>query len=440
MIKTPLPLNEYGRIWLPEWVRPYESLWSIWQRYKQVNALSDNAVYADLSIKNSESVYYFSGDIWIYISRLISNVDLMNLFSIPEDHFDCLQSLMNVSKYQNKKMPLLIPENLIYCPVCMEEHGFHSFLHQINGMNECPWHSGQKLVKSTDLMYRIARSPQYAYGKEKPNDIDAPLPMVSPSLEEIKTFTSPYKNIFAFLNSETSLSPYLFAIHDSFKEIAKTEEEMISGAEAIKEHYICFLAQKLGVDRFQTKEDRISWAKYNLPGYHSTDSRYVVPIYIHEWVCKHLSAFPKSELVKYMNLMDESSQNWNPEILPDKKLIALIRCARAITFVSNFKWIDSIDVILHPRGVLKIPCGLKGINFSYCINITDEMYITLFSRYGRDFDSCALFIHQMIISDYLDTMLKQIEENPYADDLSGIKEPNYLVVQLKNGTWGYYRL
>ena len=80
------------------------------------------------------------------------------------------------------------------------------------------------------------------------------------------------------------------------------------------------------------------------------------------------------------------------------------------------------------------------INFAYDQYITDKMYRTFGLIFGSDFLTNILFIYQKIISDYLDTVLKQIEENPYAVDLSGIREPNYLIVQLKNGTWGYYRL
>jgi hypothetical protein len=42
--------------------------------------------------------------------------------------------------------------------------------------------------------------------------------------------------------------------------------------------------------------------------------------------------------------------------------------------------------------------------------------------------------------DYLEYVLPQIEADPYAPDVSGVVEPNYMLVCLKDAEWGFYRI
>ena len=67
------------------------------------------------------------------------------------------------------------------------------------------------------------------------------------------------------------------------------------------------------------------------------------------------------------------------------------------------------------------------------------MFKVFWLKYGKGFLSCIFYIYQKIMADYLESVLCQIQNDPYVNDLTNIKEPNYMIVHMNNGKWGFHR-
>ena len=44
------------------------------------------------------------------------------------------------------------------------------------------------------------------------------------------------------------------------------------------------------------------------------------------------------------------------------------------------------------------------------------------------------------MKDFLESVLTQIKANPYVKDLSKITEPNYMLVEIEDGSIGYFHI
>ena len=140
-----------GYRWGNEMILPYESLWGIINFFQYLNRLRKSDIVGSrhskkgLSITNAKSrlndqymVFDFSGS-------------LLDDLYIPAGHFpgfDSVEACPNLfSRVFN------IRTNVYYCPICMQKYAYHSYMHQICGIDKCFIHD-IRLV-STRLPYAL---------------------------------------------------------------------------------------------------------------------------------------------------------------------------------------------------------------------------------------------------------------------------------------------
>lgn len=117
--------------WRQEWIAPYESVWSILEKAKQVNRVTTRQLmsYLGYALPTCDLINFGKG-----------NQHVKNTFGV------CLyahtqRSLEEIMGFLPKHMErsYLLREELHYCNECIK-YGHHSLLHQIKIFNTCPYH------------------------------------------------------------------------------------------------------------------------------------------------------------------------------------------------------------------------------------------------------------------------------------------------------------
>ena len=157
MLSPPLELNDTGWLWRPEWIRPYESFWSILQTLMTVNVITVSDALKSLCKGNKRSTTDYLQELGIYANCNIVYENVQAI-GIGPDHFLPLSVYRHNS---NKEMKYVISERLRLCPACMKEYQYHSYLHQLQNIKECPWH--HVLLEESQDRYSVIISTRYAY-------------------------------------------------------------------------------------------------------------------------------------------------------------------------------------------------------------------------------------------------------------------------------------
>ena len=128
-----------------------------------------------------------------------------------------------------KNVTTFIEQNLKYCSVCLSRYGFHSYYHQLTGIEECPWHPEEKLITDKTRSYIIASGKSYAYGYEAFSNIY----LLSPCLTEELPFPEnlpdlPYNMVYISAPQEyiSKMKVPVFEKFSEFKIIARSGEDL----------------------------------------------------------------------------------------------------------------------------------------------------------------------------------------------------------------------
>lgn len=151
--------------WRPEWILPFESPWSVIEKFKYANNVNSREVLKLVGTQHVKNIRAAIGH---------CHRDLITLAGFDED------SVLNVIKFnlttvnkellQKIKAPLperytlkqLFRQYLAYCEKCMST-GFHSILHQFKLLHHCPFHQ-TPLVKACPECNQVI--PYYLTDKE----------------------------------------------------------------------------------------------------------------------------------------------------------------------------------------------------------------------------------------------------------------------------------
>ena len=143
-----------GVCWRPEWVRPYESLWSLIAKFTYLNA----SIVADLY-----SCFAGAGTTdrdWRaqYLNRslntfsLFDDQKLSNVLALDKTMIRQATALAYVNPNETAA---LVCDQLRYCSTCITS-GYHSTLHQLLFLPECPIHGVRLLTQCS----QCGRLPQ----------------------------------------------------------------------------------------------------------------------------------------------------------------------------------------------------------------------------------------------------------------------------------------
>ena len=146
--------------WRPEWILPYESLWSICNKFAYINGAGISALFPDggLSFSHSynDSIETVGCSGWQF-------PQIAEKLGIPDDHFrDVTVSHFSFGQYSAR----IKTDRIRYCPECMK-YGYHSYLFQYLTTEKCPLHNTPLI--QTDIMNRISpRLAVFPYSEHDP--------------------------------------------------------------------------------------------------------------------------------------------------------------------------------------------------------------------------------------------------------------------------------
>lgn len=146
--------NLSGVCWRPEWVRPHESLWSLIAKFTYLNA----AIVADLhtcfagpaSTDKDWRAQYLNRSLNTF--SLFDGQKLSNLLAL--DKTMILQGTA-LAYLKPNEIAALVSDQLRYCSTCIGS-GYHSTLHQLLFLPECPIHGVRLLTQCS----QCGRLPQ----------------------------------------------------------------------------------------------------------------------------------------------------------------------------------------------------------------------------------------------------------------------------------------
>lgn len=148
-----------GYLWKKEWCWPYESAWSILEKFKYANAITNDTLRSVISLRTSTSTMIFTEDLYIYRQSKFAEEEFFRFFQIDPNHFDSLKI------FRGNDYNRLFRKELYYCPTCIQV-GYHSFLHQPTFVSECPFHKEPLIAASYDgkaIPYSIHTKKNEAY-------------------------------------------------------------------------------------------------------------------------------------------------------------------------------------------------------------------------------------------------------------------------------------
>ena len=89
-------MNRY--LWKREWCWPYESAWSIIEKFKYANSISNDSLRTVISLRTSTSTMIFIEKLYIYRQSKFAEDDFFKFFQISPNHFDAL-NVFKVNDY-----------------------------------------------------------------------------------------------------------------------------------------------------------------------------------------------------------------------------------------------------------------------------------------------------------------------------------------------------
>lgn len=130
--------------WNTDWISPYESMWSIFEKFKYANCATEKDIFHYIGTNDVKSRKYST---WGRVHR-----DLLTLSSFKDDAITTIfgMPLKQINDQNVQKIFKIIPQRLhnretycrdqlYFCPICIKR-GFHSLFHQFKLLHVCPYH------------------------------------------------------------------------------------------------------------------------------------------------------------------------------------------------------------------------------------------------------------------------------------------------------------
>lgn len=203
--------------WRDYLYRPYESLWSLIQKFCMLNGITEATFHKDLckKISKSNDVLQDFNLYHIYRGTTSAANDINRALNITEKNY----SILNC--FTVNRMKTYMKEDLYYCPKCMK-YGYHSIFHQLNFMNKCFIHKEQSLIAANGQKYSLLFSQREPYegleGFPNTKDITLYKDSLLSEINEMK-FELPESIKIIDPNYEKYNYPVLSKLHSSTKKL-----------------------------------------------------------------------------------------------------------------------------------------------------------------------------------------------------------------------------
>lgn len=154
-----LTKSESKGLWNKSWIRPFESLWSIVNNYKAVNAVKEHSVALNalgFQTKMTVSTDYMP-NYGIYSNLSCTKNDMDSIIShlVPDWYVKQIETWTS-----KPDISAFISEMITYCPQCMK-NGYHSILHQLKGIRRCPFHPNVYMMPYLKQRYILGKQSSY---------------------------------------------------------------------------------------------------------------------------------------------------------------------------------------------------------------------------------------------------------------------------------------
>lgn len=133
--------------WNSNWIDKYESIWSVLEKFKVANVLTDNQIldyFGNENVKKLKHVKYSGKSVRNLINCSGLDMNLLN----KKLGFDFSSQVKLISKvitfYSGSKHLSFLSNNLRFCPHCMK-NSYHSVFHQLLFFDTCVFHPNVKL-------------------------------------------------------------------------------------------------------------------------------------------------------------------------------------------------------------------------------------------------------------------------------------------------------
>lgn len=161
--------TELPGIWEKEWVRPFESLWGIINTYKRVNSINNHNtlmrnIGADIKTSTSKD-YFLSYGIFCNLSNKNDVNKIISKF-VPEWYITQIESTIG-----KNALGVFFADKISYCPICIKNNGYHSLLHQLKGLEKCPFHPQISMKPYFKQRYILGKQSEYKIDKYSSNRV-----------------------------------------------------------------------------------------------------------------------------------------------------------------------------------------------------------------------------------------------------------------------------
>ncbi|QMV44726.1 hypothetical protein [Cohnella cholangitidis] len=139
--------------WNPDWIKNYESPWSVFEKYKYANSIFSKDFLTTFGTDELNALKHLS------LTKINTNLENMDRICTDKINQILLKPVKEISQQNIKLLKERLPqknlfrEELTYCKICLHK-GYHSIFHQLNVINNCPFHPHAKLYKGCPKCYK----------------------------------------------------------------------------------------------------------------------------------------------------------------------------------------------------------------------------------------------------------------------------------------------
>lgn len=393
--------------WRKSWVRPYESLYSVYRTFTRVNVLSDTRALEILT-KGKVKMAVSSEHLYEMLAHTCVPSDTNNHFNtyhicrvLPNILASPKQEVNKFPLFRNKEArDICIATKIRYCPECLKR-GYHSWLFQYIAMRKCPIH-------------RIDLIETYQFTDEPKNIMDC-----HPAIQTINTeyMSNVYLQIFGGIKEIQAFKMNgLFDItqvigNESGKSLYDVGKEIYVGEKNakynVKENMVELLKRLI----FQLGDEYASLKRYKNAEYPIEN---IIDYAFKDWKYKNgaklnpmLSNTSAVALQVYISMMDNILKSQNSMVYDKDLMYKYMQQVKSISDPLNFYTFYhpyAGELWMHPKtpafvdplimDVQIIPKSTLNENYIlfYCIDDHIKFQWENFKRLANEYNNNDIFL------------------------------------------------